>query len=200
MATEKIKEKRQIRKEQIFKVALEIFGNYGYRKATLEDIAQRLNMTKSSLYRYITDKQELYELTVSFGLVQWRKNALKAIKGEADPLVQLKNYALAGLTYLDKDTDLKNILLKDPAIFPLNTKEDRFAHINREAMDIVKDILRRGVEKGCFRDMDIENTASFLYSVYVMFIIKSHVKSDFDSVDDMVSAGLETLLFGIVKA
>lgn len=199
MPTEKIIRKRQIKKEQIFTVALEIFGRYGYKKASLEDIAEKLKMTTSSLYRYIKDKQDLYEKTVSFGLIRWRQTAVESIAGEDDPLIQLKKYALTGLTYLDKDSDLKNVLLKDPAIFPLNTKEDRFAPINQEALDMVKRILRRGVEKDRFRRMDIDHTASFLYSVYVMFIIKSYVKSDIDSVDEMLNAGLDTLLFGIVK-
>ena len=198
MATDKIKLKRQVKKEMIFRVALEVFGRYGYKKATLEDIAEKLNMTKSSLYRYVKDKKELYEKAVSFGLIKWRETSIASIKGEKDPMVQLRNYALTGLTYLTKDKDLHNVLLKDPTIFPLNTKEDRFAEQNQEAVNLLKGILRQGVAQKRFRPMDIEHTASFLYSVYVMFIIKSYVKSDIDSVDEMLHAGLDTLLFGVV--
>lgn len=84
-------------------------------------------------------------------------------------------------------SDLHNVLLKDPAIFPLNRRELRFAAINREAINLLKGILRQGVEKKRFRSMDIDHTASFLYSVYVMFIIKSYVKSDIDSIDEMLN-------------
>ncbi|RPJ81665.1 MAG: TetR/AcrR family transcriptional regulator [Deltaproteobacteria bacterium] len=199
MTTNKIKIKRQVKKEQIFRTALEVFGKYGYKKATLEDIAKKLGMTKSGLYRYIKDKIDLYEKAVSFGLIKWRQTSIDAIEGETDPVLQLKNYAMTGLTYLNKDKDLHNVLLKDPTIFPLNTKEDRFSEINREAINLLKGILRQGVEKKIFRSMDIDHTASFLYSVYVMFIIKSYVKSDIDSIDEMLNAGLDTLLYGVVK-
>jgi len=103
------------------------------------------------------------------------------------------------MMYLNEDVDLRNVLQNDPAIFPLNTNEDRFAHINRESMNILKGILGRGIETKRFRDIDIGNTTAFLYSVYVMFIIRSYVKSDIDSVGDMMNAALDIVLHGIVR-
>ncbi len=103
------------------------------------------------------------------------------------------------MTYLEKDVHLRNVLLNDPAIFPLNTREDRFAAINREAMNILKGILARGVEAKKFRNIDIDYTASFMYSVYVMFIIRSYVKSDIDLGGNTIHNALDILLRGIVE-
>lgn len=191
--------KRQIKMEQVFSVALEIFGKYGYKKSTLEDIAGELNMTKSGLYRYFKDKRDLYEQAVSFGLKKWQQTSVGAIIGDDDPCSQVTQYAIAGMTYLEKDVNFRNVLLNDPAIFPLNTKEDQFASINQESMNILKDILKRGIEAGRFRNVDIDYTVSFMYSVYVMFIIRSYVKSDIDLGGNTIHNALDILLHGIVK-
>lgn len=190
---------RRTKKEQIFRAALEIFGRFGYRKANLEDIAEKLHMTKSGLYRYCRDKRDLYEKAVSYGLTQWQQTAAAAIAEDSDPLEQLRGYAMTGMMYLNRNIDLKNVLRNDPTVFPLNTREDHFARINQESMNILKKILRRGVRIKRFRKMDIENTTAFLYSVYVMLIIRSYVVSDIDSVGDMVRTGLDTVLRGIAR-
>lgn len=196
---EKLGNKRQRKKEKIFEAALKVFGKYGFKKATLEDIAAALNMSKSAFYRYFADKQDLYDQAVSYGLTRWQQTSLQSIEKEKDPLLQLKKYALTGVTYLNGDADFKRILLNDPAIFPLNSREDRFARINDESMNILKEILRRGVKTGRFRNINIEYATSFLYSVYIMFVIKSQVKADIEAVDDMIDASLDILLHGVVK-
>lgn len=197
--TDRIERNRRTKKELIYRAALAVFGRYGFKKATLEDIAGELDMTKSSLYRYARDKRDLYEQAVSYGLLQWQQTAAGAMKGEKDPLAELRAYALTGIMYLDREIDLHNVLLKDPTVFPLTVKEDRFAHINLESMNILKGILRRGVQTKRFRAMDIDRTAAFLYSVYVMLVIRSYVKSDIDSAGEMMTTALETLLKGIVR-
>jgi len=197
--TDSVSRKRQIKKEQIYKAALSVFGKYGYRKATLEDIASEFHMTQSGLYRYFQNKRDLYEKAVAYGLVQWQRKSASAIEDESDPLLQLQNYALTGAKYLGEDSDLRNVLINDPSIFPLNTREDHFAPINSASMSILRDILKRGIKKKRFRSIDLDYATSFLYSVYVMFIIKSYVKPDIGSSDDMLSHSLDILLHGIVN-
>jgi AcrR family transcriptional regulator len=197
--TERVSRKRQIKKEQIFKTALSIFGKYGYRKATLEDIASEFHMTQSGLYRYFRDKRDLYEKAVAYGLIEWQRTSASAIENESDPLSQLRNYALSGANYLNDNDDLRNVLINDPSVFPLNTKEDHFAPINRESMSILRDILKRGIEEKRFRNIDLDYATSFLYSVYVMFIIKSYVSPDIGSSENMLSHSLDILLHGIVN-
>ncbi len=190
---------RQSKKERIYRAALEVFGKYGYRKAALDDIAEKLGITKSGLYRYCKDKRDLYEKSVSYGLIQWQQTSARSIDDVKDPLEQVKNYATAGMLYLNGNTDLKNVVQNDPSVFPLNTREDPFAAINLESMNILKKVLKRGVRTGRFRKMNVDRTASFLYSVYVMLIIRSYVMSDIELVGDMMNTALDTVLHGIVK-
>ena len=54
------------RKEQILRAAGEVFHEKGYPAASLDEIAGRLGMRKSSLYYYVSAKEDLlYELLIA---------------------------------------------------------------------------------------------------------------------------------------
>ncbi len=51
--------------DEVLAAAAEVFGEKGYRGATLQDIASRLGMLKGSLYYYIQSKEDLlFEILV----------------------------------------------------------------------------------------------------------------------------------------
>ena len=60
------------KKELILKSALTLFGRYGFRKTTIEDIASQADMTPGNIYFYVANKKALYHETVRYGLSGWR--------------------------------------------------------------------------------------------------------------------------------
>ena len=71
--------KPRIDADIIFAAALAVFARYGFKKSTVQDIADRLDMTKGNLYRYARNKRDLYEKTVSWALIRWQDNVRRAI-------------------------------------------------------------------------------------------------------------------------
>src|SRR3954469_25680500 len=55
----RLQRKRSRRIEQILTVAAELFGERGCAAITLESVAERLDLTKGSLYHYFAGKDEL---------------------------------------------------------------------------------------------------------------------------------------------
>ena len=56
---------REDRRPQLIETALSQFLQYGYRKTTLDDIAEAAGLQKSSLYHYFTNKEDLFQASVS---------------------------------------------------------------------------------------------------------------------------------------
>jgi len=54
------KETIERRRKEIFEAALEVFAKKGFDKATLDEIAEKLNITKPALYIYFKSKEELF--------------------------------------------------------------------------------------------------------------------------------------------
>lgn len=55
----RVERRRGRRIEQILTTAAELFGERGYDAVSLEDVAERLDVTKGSLYYYFASKDEL---------------------------------------------------------------------------------------------------------------------------------------------
>ena len=91
---------------------------------------------------------------------------------------QFRIMGVKGYGYLEKDKALRQIMIDDPSIFPLSPRKTRFPEIDTASISLIKSILQTGIDQGCFRTIDIEETANLLYSIYVMFIIKTYIKSE----------------------
>ncbi|MCD6571254.1 MAG: TetR/AcrR family transcriptional regulator [Deltaproteobacteria bacterium] len=184
---------------QIYEVALRVFAKYGYKKATVEDIAKEMGMTKGNLYLYTKSKKDLYEKTVAHGLLRWQARVRKEMEGQDDIVKRFVIMCTKAFEYLSKDSALRAVLINDPTIFPLSPHEDRFTEINRASMDMLKGILQTGIEQGRFCKIDVDHITQFLFSIYVMFIIKAYVKPEGRSTQAMFDEGLGLILRGLLK-
>ena len=53
------------------------------------------------------------------------------------------------------------------------------------------------MKEGTVYPVDVDHTAEFLFSVYIMFLIKTYVKSDGSSVDRMYEQGVALISRGL---
>ncbi len=56
------------RRQHVLDVALLIFARYGYRKASLEDVARAADISRPGLYLYFPSKQDLFRAAVTYAL------------------------------------------------------------------------------------------------------------------------------------
>lgn len=192
-------EKKDRNQQRIFKTALSLFSRFGYKKTTVEDVATALGMTKSNLYFYVKNKQDLYEKTVGNELIQWRDSVTDAVNNTEDVMDKFQVMARQSFDYLRTHKDLRQILINDPTIFTLSPDEDRFSDINQGAMTLIRSVLIKGIESGRFIPVDVPHTAELLFSIYIMFLIKTYVKSDSSSAAAMYDQGLTLILRGLLK-
>ena len=193
-----MKQRKQDKQLRIYKAALKIFARFGYRKTTVEDIANELGMTKGNLYLYIKSKQDLYNRAVAHAFSRWQEKMFADIAQETDVVRQLIYLFQKGHQYLNEDPHLKNILVNDPDIIAFTPREDRFAAINQKTRDLLKEILQRGVEQKRFRSLDMEKISTLFYFGFVMFINKAYVKSEGDPTIKMFEEGIPLILNGLL--
>ena len=82
----------QARNEQrILDAALEVFASYGFRGATVDQIARRAGMTKPNLLYYFRRKQDIYLAVLNRTLETWLK-PLQAIDPAGEPTAEIVAY------------------------------------------------------------------------------------------------------------
>ena len=183
----------------ILEAALKLFAHYGYKKTQIEDVANEVGMAKSSIYFYVSGKRDLYEKAIGMAFLEWQEAVINAV-GEVDDVAEkFSVMAKTSLEYLTKHDTLRTIFIKDPGIFTLFPKEDRFYKINLSALQLIENILSEGIKQGRFHEMDVQHTAQLFFSIYIMFLIKTYVKSEGVSATRMFEEGLTILLRGLCK-
>lgn len=187
------------KEQKIFQAALSLFAHYGYRKTTLEDVAVKVGMTKSNIYFYVKNKRDLYEKSVSHALEKWRTTIEKELEAAGNAKEKFVIASTRAIEYLEGHRELRSLLIKDPEIFTLSPSEDRFYEVNRRAMQMLKNVIQQGIDEGVFYPVDVDHVSEFLFSVYIMFLIKTYVKSDGSSSDRMYEEGLALIFRGLCK-
>ncbi len=185
--------------DQILEESLKVFAQYGYKKTSMEDVADRMGMTKGNLYFYFQNKADLYEKTVAHALLRWQTRVQNAVDQEDDIVDKFMVLSVKSYEYLSEDEDLRAIIIKDPAIQAITPSEERFPGIGQAAYTLLRDIIQQGVEEKKFRPIEVEPVAGFLYSIYCMFIIKTYIKSEGHSAQEMYRAGVDVVLKGLLN-
>lgn len=84
----RIQEANEIR---ILDAALEVFSTYGFRGATVDQIALVAGMTKPNLLYYFRRKQDIYLAVLNRTLEMWLQ-PLEAVSAEGDPAAEITAY------------------------------------------------------------------------------------------------------------
>lgn len=190
-------EKRNI--IEIYDKALEVFAEYGYKKTNLADIAEKLGMTSSNLYRYFKSKKDLYEQSVSHALLQWQAFAWDAISPEASSRTQFITMSLKAVEYLSLNDTFRRLLVRDPSIFPVFSENDPYEKINADSQELIKSVLIRGIESNEFHRIDVELTSQVLWLIYKTFIMQIYVKNHGESMLDSWKVFIDLITNGFFK-
>jgi TetR/AcrR family transcriptional regulator len=82
---------QEANEEKILDAALEIFSTYGFRGATVDQIAARAAMTKPNLLYYFRRKEDIYLAVLQRTLAMWLK-PLEALGQDGDPAAEITAY------------------------------------------------------------------------------------------------------------
>ena len=77
--------------ELILAAALEVFSTYGYRGATVDQIATRCGLSKPNLLYYFRRKEDIYVALLEHTLSDWLE-PLRALDADGDPIGELTRY------------------------------------------------------------------------------------------------------------
>ena len=171
--------------QNIYQTALAVFSEYGFQKTTMEDVAGRLGMTKGNLYLYVKNKKDLYHKTVAHALEGWQSRVLEAVAAQTDVKEKFRVMCFKAVEYLAQDNLLRNLLVRDPEIFPMFSDKDPFADINRNSIALIRSIVVQGIAEGVFRPVDPDRISDVVFMIYKMFIIRMYIRAEDNALHDM---------------
>ena len=85
-----------LNQQKILDAALIVFSQFGYRGATLDQIAHHADLSKPNVLYYFGGKQDIYINLMQQTLDQWLQ-PLVELDGDSDPIDEILKYALTKL-------------------------------------------------------------------------------------------------------
>ncbi|MGE4542028.1 MAG: TetR/AcrR family transcriptional regulator [Bacteroidales bacterium] len=185
-------------RELIIQVSAQLFGRFGYKKTTMEDIAQALRMGKSSLYYYFKSKEEVFQAVVEMEASQLKAAVLVAINKESDPQAKLRQYVMVRMQKFKETVNLYEAVRSDylmhlPFIEKVRVKYDL------EEVSIIQGILKDGQQKAVFRIDDIQLGAVAIAIAMKGLEIPLLINDLENNLQLRLDKLLEILFHGIVK-
>jgi AcrR family transcriptional regulator len=149
--------KKDLNRETILKIAQEIFSRYGYKKTTLDDIANAVRKGKSSLYYYFKSKEDLFQAVIMKEVELLVRELDKVVNRNTDPIDKLRDYMLTKITTFRNLANFYNALENDvTAIGFIEDVKNRYEH---DEIRLIKRILIEGVRKSEFEIYDFNLAA-----------------------------------------
>jgi len=134
------------RREQLIEIGRALFAERGYEGASIEEIAQRAQVSKPVVYEHFGGKEGLYAVVVDREMTVLMSMVTESLTRNRSR-IRVERAALALLTYIEERTDGFRILVRDS---PMSAEEGTYSSLLNEAMRQVGELLsgdfsRRGL-------------------------------------------------------
>jgi AcrR family transcriptional regulator len=152
---------KDITRESIISAASIAFSRFGYKKTTLEDIASFTNVSKTGIYYYFKNKEEVFNEVIKREAEKMQKSLLEAISQENRPIDKLFAYVNTRMEYLEKISNYYSAL-KNDLLEHLNTINHNRAEFDKIETEALINIFNEGIKKGDFSIDNVEETANII--------------------------------------
>ncbi|MDB5405730.1 MAG: putative transcriptional regulator, TetR family [Rhodospirillales bacterium] len=180
--------RKDARTPEIIEAALECFGERGFAACRLDDIARRAGVTKGTIYLYFPNKEELFKAVISRSLVPRIVAGEQVVAASDLPApVQLERLLLTLAEIIPSSTvgAIPKLIIAEAGNFP-EIARFYFDEVISRGRRLITGILRRGIARGEFREIDVDAT---FFSVVAPLIVALLWKRLFEVHDD---AALDT--------
>ncbi len=152
----RLERKRGRRIEQIVTVAAELFGARGYDAVSLDDVAERLDVTKGSLYYYFASKDELVTAAIETLGNEWTDRLERLPAAQQGPAAGRLRALLGehiGIAVREYPAALRLFLV--PREWP-EAQRSRIKELRRRHDSVFRRVVEDGVASGEFTVTGVE--------------------------------------------
>ena len=200
-------------KAEILRAAETVFSHKGYSQTSVDDIAEEAQFSKATIYRYFKSKDEIFYMILlnsfkeayeSMAEIQ-RQNIKSAEKLEEIIKFTLSYYEhkknIARIIFIEK-SPLKKIFNIDinPHVSSYRSHPplpQEFMQCSNAIYKIMCDIIAEGIERGEFRDVDVQEAAHVLSAMMRGVLFQGPMRNKIYTLNESISLLIHYFLNGI---
>jgi AcrR family transcriptional regulator len=146
-------------RERIISTAQALFGRFGLKKTTLDEIIRRANVAKGTFYKYFSNKEVLFMEIVARESATLTALIREAVREAPTPQDKMTAYLKIRVRTVAKLANLYEVTRETVSEYWPHCEGIRESHLLEEQR-IVQSVLEEGVSEGAFDVPAPELTAS----------------------------------------
>lgn len=201
--TERKQMEKEIIRKKIIDAASEILVSEGYEKLSIRKIASKIEYSPGIIYHYFSDKGEI----IAFIVQQEYERILKCISEiQVDVENPEKSMELSLRAYinliLEAPEKFRAILMNDIEVVQekVNMLYSGISKERKSIQEICK-LIELGIEKGRFRDLDVELTAQIIWTathgIISRLIIEKNISQE--QKERLINHHFDIIIGGLLK-
>ena len=165
----------EARPGEILDAALDCFAERGFAATRLEDVAARAGVTKGTAYLYFESKEELFKAVVRAFVVPTIEHIEEAVEGTGPAAERVERVVAAWVEkgYGGRIGALPKLMIAEAGNFPELARFYRDEVVLR-VLRLITGLLRRGIEQGEFREVDVEQAAFCVIAPLMVATLLKH--------------------------
>lgn len=190
--------RRDERKEQILNAALMVLVKKGYESSRVDDIVEKSGLSKGAIYWYYKSKKEIYLDLVNFWVLRYSAVLNHIVEEDAPPPQQLKDLFQYFIDQYETDPEPFKVLAEFWSMVGKDDDfKDKLQKVYSNFQDLVETIVKQGVSKGDFKNLDVKITALSIMvnieSIIWFTLFDAHgvtAREYIETVTDFILAGI----------
>ena len=143
------------RREQIIYAAAELFYEKGYSRVSMQDIANKVGLTKGALYNHIDNKEELLFQILTRGVKVLFPKIEEILSQNISPIEKLK-VAIHEIVLTHINYKIFVYLFQQEHTVLSKEHYSKFVKYRDRVDQIIRQIIKEGIERNCFKKINIK--------------------------------------------
>ena len=181
----------------ILDTAKKMFGRYGLRKTSIDEVARMARVAKGTIYNYFGSKDQVYLEVLRREANEIIEKVSFSVAQKASPKDKLSAFALAKFKYMREAINILN--LDREGIENLLPKAEiiRNDFFERE-VSLIHSILKEGIDKNVFRINDVFLTAKAIAYSLKGFELNWLVQESQEQIEHYLDELMNVIFFGMI--
>ena len=189
------------RREQILRVAAEVFAEKGYHQASVSDIVVGAGVARGTFYQYFGNKRAIFEELLSLFMAELRTRIprIDPAIGIAEGLAQLRRNVRGVVGLMCEQRALTKILLSGAVGLDADFDEKLDAFYF-EVTSLLKGSLRLGQAFGIVRPCDLDLAAIYVIGALKELMTRVVIRGETRDLDEIVRAYIAFAADGLLAS
>ena len=165
-----------MKEAQIISSARELFGKYGYKRVSVDEIAKNAHVTKKTVYSYFKNKEEILKYFLNEEIMNMKKIVESIEQEEKDFFMYLHKTICELMKYTEQRNFLR-IIIEESEVFKNPVILENVKILDKTILNYIKEKLEMAEKNNQIEVENVDVMAFLIYKMYIALLLEWNEES-----------------------